>query len=90
MVSTSGHTLLESEAISTLKEFLMPLATLITPNLPEGCILAGRERATNHDLSESESMFCSESQSCQCLMQNYIQPKTFAERLQSRDLLMCS
>lgn len=39
MVSTSGARLLEPAAISILKERLLPLATLVTPNLPEAEVL---------------------------------------------------
>ena len=35
MVSTSGARLISEEAIETLKEKLFPLATVITPNIPE-------------------------------------------------------
>jgi len=41
MVATSGDLLLESSAISTLKSVLLPLATMITPNLPEAAALTG-------------------------------------------------
>lgn len=41
MVSTSGHRLIEESAIETLKQRLLPLARVITPNLPEAEILAG-------------------------------------------------
>lgn len=41
-VATSGKTLLEPEAISALKE-LLPLATVITPNLDEAKLLLGRK-----------------------------------------------
>lgn len=43
MVSTSGHTLLEKEAKETLVDELLPLASIITPNLPEAEILCGFE-----------------------------------------------
>ena len=40
MVSTSGHNLLKSEAVEILVKEFFPLATLITPNIPEAeCIL---------------------------------------------------
>lgn len=39
MVATSGATLLQKEAIETLKTKLLPRATLITPNLDEAVIL---------------------------------------------------
>ncbi|CAM4185291.1 bifunctional hydroxymethylpyrimidine kinase/phosphomethylpyrimidine kinase [Vibrio agarivorans] len=41
MVATSGDLLLEQSAISTLKQELLPLADIITPNLPEGAALIG-------------------------------------------------
>ena len=41
MVATSGDVLLEPQAISALKEQLLPLADIITPNLPEAAVLIG-------------------------------------------------
>ena len=41
MVSTSGHALLQEAAQTALKEQLIPLATLITPNIPEARALTG-------------------------------------------------
>ncbi|MGI8551755.1 MAG: bifunctional hydroxymethylpyrimidine kinase/phosphomethylpyrimidine kinase [Dehalococcoidia bacterium] len=42
MVAKSGDTLLQEDAISALKTRLLPLATVLTPNLPEAEILTGR------------------------------------------------
>ncbi len=39
MVATSGDLLLKHSALDTLKEELIPLADIITPNLPEGAAL---------------------------------------------------
>jgi hydroxymethylpyrimidine kinase/phosphomethylpyrimidine kinase len=39
MVSTSGAQLLPQEAISTLIKLLLPLTTVLTPNLPEAKLL---------------------------------------------------
>ena len=41
MVSTSGSRLLCEEAVSELKEKLLPLAAVITPNIPEAEVLWG-------------------------------------------------
>jgi hydroxymethylpyrimidine/phosphomethylpyrimidine kinase len=41
MVSTSGYKLLSDEAKDTLIEKLLPLATVITPNIPESEVLCG-------------------------------------------------
>ena len=50
MVSTSGTVLLKPAAIKILKEKLLPLATLATPNLHEAEILTGRKLASVEDL----------------------------------------
>lgn len=41
MISTSGHRLLTEDSIECIKEELLPLATLITPNLHEASLLYG-------------------------------------------------
>ena len=41
MVSTSGHRLIEENAVEVIMRRLMPLARVITPNIPEAEILAG-------------------------------------------------
>ena len=43
MVSTSGHRLMNEDAIESLTAELIPLATLITPNLPEAEVLLGEK-----------------------------------------------
>ncbi len=50
MVSTSGSKLIEDEAIETMCDVLFPLATLITPNIPEAEILSGMEIKTSEDM----------------------------------------
>ncbi len=39
MVSTSGHALIDPEAVGSLLLEMLPLATLVTPNLPEAKLL---------------------------------------------------
>jgi len=50
MVSTSGAVLLKPAAVKFLKQELLPLATLATPNLYEAEILTGRDLASIQDL----------------------------------------
>lgn len=50
MVSTSGHKLIEDDAISALTRNLMPLSDLITPNLSEAEVLTG------HPINNVEEM----------------------------------
>jgi hydroxymethylpyrimidine/phosphomethylpyrimidine kinase len=52
MVSESGAVLLDEEARAALVERLLPLATVITPNIPEARALAGAgERDSQEDLA---------------------------------------
>lgn len=50
MVSTSGHKLIEDDAIGALTKELMPLSTLITPNLSEAEVLTGRALHSVEDM----------------------------------------
>jgi hydroxymethylpyrimidine/phosphomethylpyrimidine kinase len=50
MISTSGACLLKPSAIQLLKKTLLPLATLVTPNLAEAKFLTGRDLKSVEDL----------------------------------------
>ena len=58
MVSTSGARLISEEAIETLKEKLFPLATVITPNIPEAEVLADIEIETVQDMEKAAEIIC--------------------------------
>jgi hydroxymethylpyrimidine/phosphomethylpyrimidine kinase len=53
MVATSGAVLLKPSAIRVLKERLLPLATLVTPNLDEAQLLLGKKLRTLEDLLDA-------------------------------------
>lgn len=53
MVATSGAKLISDEAIGTLKERLLPLAEVITPNIPEAEVLSGMEIHTPDDMTKA-------------------------------------
>ncbi len=50
MVATSGSSLIETDAIASLKKELLPIATLVTPNIPEAEVLSDIE------IHDSEAM----------------------------------
>jgi len=50
MVATSGSRLLEMDAVASLKQALIPMATIVTPNVPEAEILADRSITTRDDM----------------------------------------
>lgn len=52
MVSTSGHRLIEEDAVEVIKSRLMPLSRVITPNIPEAEILTGCRISSEDDFDE--------------------------------------
>ncbi|MGO1470009.1 MAG: bifunctional hydroxymethylpyrimidine kinase/phosphomethylpyrimidine kinase [Tissierella sp.] len=53
MVATSGSVLMDSKAIDTLKEELLPLASIITPNMKEAGVLSGINVHTKEDMERA-------------------------------------
>ena len=58
MVATSGARLISEEAIGTLKSKLLPLATVITPNIPEAEVLSEMEIKTEADMEKATETIC--------------------------------
>lgn len=50
MVATSGSKLISDDAIGALKEHLLPLSTVLTPNIPEAEVLSGMSIRTPDDM----------------------------------------
>ena len=53
MVATSGSRLMQEEALYTLKTRLLPLAEVVTPNIPEAEVLAGMEIRGRDDMEKA-------------------------------------
>lgn len=51
MVAQSGDRLIESDAVGAIRDHLMPLATIVTPNLPEAEVLADRRIRSREDMA---------------------------------------
>lgn len=58
MVATSGARLISEDAISTLKSKLLPLAKVITPNIPEAEVLSDMEIKTEADMEKAAEIIC--------------------------------
>ncbi len=67
MVSTSGSRLLQENAVSTLTKELLPLAEVVTPNIPEAEILADMKIASREDM-EMAAQVISERYHCAVLL----------------------
>lgn len=55
MVTTTGSLLLSEDAVESLKDTLIPLADIITPNLHEAAVLLGSDTAKNRDQMEEQA-----------------------------------
>lgn len=53
MVSTTGHSLIDREAVETMVAELFPLAEVVTPNLHEAAALLGRRVETLNDMKRA-------------------------------------
>ncbi len=67
MVATSGSALMKSEAVETLTKELLPLADVVTPNIPEGEVLSGRKIQREEDMEQAAKVI-SESYGCAVLL----------------------
>ena len=67
MVATSGSALIESDAVKTLVEELLPLASLVTPNIPEAQVLSGMTIESKADM-EAAALKISRLYGCPVLL----------------------
>ncbi len=56
MIAKGGASLLDPDAVEALKSELLPLATLLTPNLPEAAALLGDSEASDRHIMESQAI----------------------------------
>jgi hydroxymethylpyrimidine/phosphomethylpyrimidine kinase len=53
MIAKGGAALLHDEAVEAMKSILLPLATVITPNIPEAEVLTGLTIKTDKDIDKA-------------------------------------
>ena len=67
MVATSGSSLMKNDAVQTLIEELLPICTLVTPNIPEAQVLSGITIETKTDMITA-AKFIGDSFKCSVLL----------------------
>lgn len=67
MVATSGDRLISEEAVDTLEKLLLPLAKVVTPNIPEAEILSGMTITTPEDIEQAAKLI-SKTYGCSVLL----------------------
>ncbi len=63
MVATSGSALLKNDAVEALSGKLMPLAAVVTPNIPEAQVLSGMKISSKEDMEKAAEAIC---KACGC------------------------
>ena len=67
MVATSGTSLMKTEAVRTVIEELFPIATVVTPNIPEAEVLSGMSVSGRDDMIKSAETI-SKNSNCAVLL----------------------
>ena len=67
MVATSGSSLLKDNAVQTLITELLPISTLVTPNIPEAQVLSGKTIESKEDML-STVKFIGDTYGCAVLL----------------------
>ena len=57
MIAKGGSSLLKEEAVEALKMVLIPLAAIVTPNIPEAEVIAGMEIKTDADIEQAANIY---------------------------------
>ncbi|UOQ84228.1 bifunctional hydroxymethylpyrimidine kinase/phosphomethylpyrimidine kinase [Gracilibacillus salinarum] len=60
MVAKSGHSLMDKTSREVIRQTLIPLATVVTPNVPEAEILVGFDIQTNDDAEKAAKLIVDE------------------------------
>ena len=60
MVATSGSALIKTDAIKTLTDRILPMATVVTPNIPEAQVLSGLDIKNRDDMKKAAELIRSQ------------------------------
>lgn len=85
MVATSGHKLMNDNAMHTFCEHLLPLATLLTPNIPEAEALAGMRIASVADIDRAAKSILNRGCRALLIKGGHLEGKVKSDRLYFAD-----
>ncbi|WP_039044548.1 bifunctional hydroxymethylpyrimidine kinase/phosphomethylpyrimidine kinase [Sporosarcina sp. ZBG7A] len=81
MIAKGGASLLQNEAVVALKNHLLPVATLITPNIPEAEVLTGQTICSESDMELAANTLLSMGASAVLLKGGHLEDVPYAEDL---------
>ncbi|MDM5249761.1 MULTISPECIES: bifunctional hydroxymethylpyrimidine kinase/phosphomethylpyrimidine kinase [unclassified Lysinibacillus] len=78
MIAKGGESLLQQEAIVAIRRYLLPLATIVTPNIPEAETLSGRKIKTLADIQDVAYIFLQMGVQCVIIKGGHLADKYYA------------
>ena len=87
MVSTSGKKLMTDEAIEEIKKELLPLVTLITPNIDEAKVLTGKSIHSIQDMQTAAKMLTDDYQTNVLLKGGHLEGDNMCDLLHTSEFI---
>lgn len=87
MVSTSGRKLMTDEAIDEIKKKLLPLVTLVTPNLDEAAVLTGKKIQNIQDMQWAAKQLTDEFQTGFLIKGGHLKSDKMCDLLHTADYI---
>jgi len=78
MIAKGGESLLQQEAIEALRNYLLPLTTIVTPNIPEAETLSGRKINSIADIKEVAQILLQTGVQCVVIKGGHLEDKCYA------------
>ncbi|WP_110926776.1 bifunctional hydroxymethylpyrimidine kinase/phosphomethylpyrimidine kinase [Bacillus massiliglaciei] len=78
MIAKGGASLLQEEAVQAMKESLLPLATVLTPNIPEAEVISGIQIETAEDIEKAAKIILDMGVSCVVMKGGHLDEKETA------------
>lgn len=78
MIAKGGAALLQEEAVEVLKSKLLPLATILTPNIPEAEVITGLKIETQEDIDQAAQQILNMGVECVVMKGGHIKDDPFA------------
>jgi len=87
MIATSGARLLKDDAVETLERRLIPLATVITPNIPEAEALLGSSLSCHRDIVQGARELARRYHVAVVIKGGHLEGDTVSDTLYAGDML---
>lgn len=85
MIAKGGASLLQSEAVEALKNTLLPLATVLTPNIPEAEVISGITIETSADIKKAANVILDMGVSCVVMKGGHLEGEAAIDRVYFHD-----